>query len=480
MSGHNEATATMPFTLDFRFLARAVPQAQLQSYSWIVTSRTTAYLLGGRQSGLHKFHPGGGGNFPDPNTHLWKLDLATGTTRQLLDLTLLRPDLAAPLTATNQQCYHDRATGEWLVVGGYGIVQATASMLTFDTLIRIPVAQFVEVVESADPDPVKVAKLEAMMIVQHDPAFAVTGGALRKLGHRYLLVGGQLYDGSYDPFLGNVDQEYTGAVRYFQIDPQTDAAVSIGALTSPDLDQPLHRRDGPIIDTIDPATGAPRVTAFGGVSPPGQLDGYYNPVNVDLRNGQLLVTTDRRTTQLFNQYECPTVVVWHGTQSLVYHTFFGGISRTFYHQTPPQKAMYDTVTQQGRNDGLPFVCDISTLRTPKGGATEEFLAPEPIPTYALRGASTELMPPAPGSHPAVAPSGVVDLDLVKPGEQVLVGYIFGGIEAEMPLPKYPNFGSAATDAFYQVLLTRVPSKPFLPASVGRRAVGVLQPPTVTA
>ena len=138
----------------------------------------------------------------------------------------------------------------------------------------------------------------------------------------------------------------------------------------------------------------PRVVAFGGVFPPGMLDGYFNPVYVSEAAGQLIAITDRAVTQLFNQYVCPVVVVWDPNGQAVYHTFFGGISRSFYFQTAEQSSAYQTNTAQGRNDGLPYVADISTLILGAGGASAEYIAPTPIVDNRLCGTFHRLHPRA--------------------------------------------------------------------------------------
>ena len=233
----------------------------------------------------------------------------------------------------------------------------------------------------------------------------MTGGELRRVGSRYLIVFGQGFQGAYNPFLGIVAQDYLNAVRFFRLDPLTREAIGMGEINSPDLDAPFHRRDGPVIDTLDPATGAARIASFGGVFPPGKLDGYMNPVYIADRMNQLVATTDRSVSQLFNHYECPVIVVWDPQSGMVFHTFFGGISRSYYHQTPAQKAMYDKVTAEGRNDGLPFVADISTLIQNRNGKYIQCIAPLPIPDNKLRGASADFIPLLPTQNPAMSADG---------------------------------------------------------------------------
>ena len=249
----------------------------------------------------------------------------------------------------------------------------------------------------------------------------------------------------------------------------------MGELTSPDLDQPFHRRDGTVVDSIDPATGLPRVVGFGGAFPPGKLDGYVNPVYVSELDNQLLAVTDRSVTQLFNQYDCPVVVVWDPSQQTVYQTFFGGISRSWYWQTADQNSVYEKVTAEGRNDGLPFVADVTTLKQTAAGGAAEYISPSPVPGNLLAGASTDFIPVPTVSNPAVSPEGIVNLSQLSPGQTMVIGYIYGGVLADYPLPVIPNYGTHASNALYQVILTYSPSSGYIPSSEGNLANGVLSP-----
>lgn len=470
---------TVPFRVNFIELPDDKSRPAIQAYSWIVDATGRWFILGGRLAGLHRFGTSGE-NFPNPNTSLWMVEPGTGKATLLLDLTLLDPAIGDPLMSTNQQSFYDRSTGEWLVVGGYGVDSTTKAKRTFPTLIRIPVAQFIAVVTSSATPADKAAQVNAMVHCQVDPFFAVTGGALRRIGGRYVIAFGQGFNGPYAPFTGLTAQDYTNAVRYFSLDPRTGLATNIGELLSADLDKPFHRRDGVFVDTLDPATGLERLAAFGGVFPPGMLDGYRYPVYIDEQLGQLTTTIDRSVNQLFNQYGCPTIVVYEPTRPAVYHTFFGGISRYYYHQTPAQAAMFKEVTLEGRNDGLPFISDITTLVLRGGGTSSQYIAPTPVPNGALRGSSTEFIPVAPGSHPAVSDTGIVDLSKIAPGATVVAGYIYGGIDADFPLPKIPSYGTQATNALYRVEITNATSPPLLPAAQGHRANGVLPPPSTSS
>ncbi len=470
-------TGTLPFTLAFEPMPETAGSARpgLQAYMWMRQPTGHFFILGGRLVGLHQFKTSGN-NFPQPNQTIWWCDPSRGLVQPLLDLTLVSPEIGGPLMATDQQSYHDVEAGEWLIVGGYGIDNTHNQLRTFDTLIRIPIDPFENIMLSGLSPSQKAASFERIVSVQHDPLFGVTGGTMGKIGGRYLLLFGQRMDGSYNPFVGSLAQVYTEAVRFFRFDGQR-RAIGMGELKSPDLDKPFHRRDGPIVNSVDPVTGLPRIIAFGGVFPPGKLGGYLNPVYVETRDGRLAATTDRSVEQLFCQYTCPVIVIWDAPNKAVYHTFFGGISRSWYWQNDAQQKVYLEVTAEGRNDGLPFIADISTLVLGANGQSAEWVAPAPIPDYKLHGTSTDFIPLPNALNPAISEAGVIDIGRIPAGEQVLLGHIYGGVEASYPLPVIPNYGSSASSTIYRVWLTAAPAGGYIPARDGHLAYGVLTPPS---
>ena len=158
------------------------------------------------------------------------------------------------------------------------------------------------------------------------------------------------------------------------------------------------------------------------------------------------------------------------TARTIYHTWFGGIGHYYYHYNQFQKQVYDQVTKLGRNDGLPFIGDISTFLQRADGSTAEFIAPDPIPQNKLRGTSIEFIP-APGAAQFMLANGVLNLQAIQSGTRILVGYIYGGVEAVYPLPLIPSFGTSATNALYEVYLTRKPWDG-IPASAADEARGV--------
>ena len=154
----------------------------------------------------------------------------------------------------------------------------------------------------------------------------------------------------------------------------------------------------------------------------------------------------------------------------MYHTFFGGIGHYYYFQTPSQKAAYDTVSKQGRNDGFPFVEDVSTLKLSPGGSYSEYISTKPIPGNRLLGTSCNFILDNSLITKGIAyQNGIINLAKLPTGQKVPIGYIYGGIEAQNPLPLQPNSGTFVSNTLFTVYLTKGPTAA-IPASEGHESV----------
>jgi hypothetical protein len=288
------------------------------------------------------------------------------------------------------------------------------------------------------------------------------------MNSNFYLVFGQNFVGQYRAFGGSdFQQTYTEEVRIFTLVPNTLKINSYGATTTTNSDHPFHRRDGNTIADIDPATGKPRIAAFGGVFRPGIIGAYTYPVYINGPGNPVIVPT---ANQKFSQYNCPVISVYDsGPTKSVYHTFFGGIGHYYYSQTASQKMVYDSATMQHRNDGFPFVADITTFLQSAGGTYKEFILPSPTPGNRLIGSSVPfLLSQAMIAKGYVFDNDVINLAKISPNTRLLVGYIYGGVEAKNPLPSVPNTGTFVSNSVFEVYLTYNPSAA-IPASQGHES-----------
>jgi hypothetical protein len=466
----NAVANALPYTLEFVPVtgAAAAGLPALQSYAIATAADGRWLLLGGRRNqGLHMFNPAPAYNFPRDSTNrsLWVIDPATLDVWSL-DLRALAPALAAPLMATNPQSYYDAAADLLYVIGGYGWTADQSDMITFPTLTVLPVARVMQAVVQGNADSVA-----ALIRTATDQRFAVTGGELKRIGYDFYLVFGQRFDGQYRAFGPDsvhelpYRQAYTNEIRKFRLNPRdTVSILSYSALTTADPSMPFHRRDGNIFDDVDPATGAPRIAAYGGVFPPGIIGAYTQPVYVDGGGARL----ETGFSQRFSQYTAPVIVAWDSAGGAAYRTFFGGIGGTYYYQAAGQAWAMDTVTKQGRNDGLPFTADITTV-VQSGAGYAEWILPYPVPDTLLLAATVPFIPNVALGGGRVTEGGAIRLNAFAPGDTATIGYIFGGILANCPLPLIPSSGTQASNLLFRVVLRNTPSAA-IPASAGTPAL----------
>ncbi len=473
VAGAQVPNQPIPYTLTFEPVT-APNLPALQSYCLANVSANLWLILGGRTAGLHTFNPGTT-NFSLPNTMLWAIDPTHGTAVQMADLSKINPTFGDPLTATNQQCEYSPETGYLYVVGGYGMSHATGNFVTFPTIIRVPVQQLASILTTATPaipmQTAVAAVLENPANMITNPSMKVTGGALsHTAAGLWLLAFGQIFDGQYNPFGGGFTQTYTQAVLPFTISDTPFAIHPLQPIQSTAAGAPFNRRDFQAGYDTDPATGKDRFAVFGGVFKPGAIEGYDYPVYLTSNGINISASPDTTAHQHFGFYEGPMVAAWDGAK--IYHTFFGGIGHFYLSQTASQRAVYQYVTKQGRNDGLPFIEDVSTLIEDNQGNYQEYIAPDPVPGNLLHGASAEFIPNLAESVKFGGIAGsVVNVSSFAPDEKELIGYIYGGIEAANPLPCKTSTGTVATNALYNVYLTMTPWTGLVPATQAKEAVG---------
>jgi hypothetical protein len=505
LAGALHAADTLPFTItleEITYTDKAPPG--LQSYTSAVLPDGRWLVMAGRTVGLHTFNAVDNqadptkGNFPpsSANHELLVIDPHEGVQARF-DVRGLSAELAGPLQSTNQQFWQDDEDGTLYVIGGYGADPTDNLMVTFDTMLVMSPERVASILTSGGPD--IATALEKEIQVFHDDRFAVTGGYYENLDGLNYLAFGQLFFGQYSTFgspqnalfaqhqqkailertdgeAHDVDQlrmatrggvpfvqNYTEELRVFTFDPDSLEILSYGATVTSDPARSFHRRDGNFVTTIDPATGKARLAAFGGVFPPGVIGAYPQPIYIDGPGIYEIADFE----QSFSQYECPMLIAYDPSGKAVYHTFFAGISNHFYHLTKKQITDYEKVTAEGRNDGLPFINDISVLVLDGEGNHSEYILPEAMPDRRLVGANGELLRAVPPSGATdiryAAVPDAIDLSKMKPGESRVVGFIYGGIEAAAPLPLIPNFGSSASSSVFAVTLTKTPSS-VIPAS----------------
>ncbi|MFZ9386751.1 MAG: hypothetical protein ACO25B_02625 [Chitinophagaceae bacterium] len=398
----------------------------LQSYAW-ARSGSRILLVGGRTDGLHRPQPFAAFNRTNNNTSLIVIDLETEKTWKK-DISTLPTPIAEQLQSTNMEFFQEGNT--LILAGGYGYSESRRTHITHPSLLLIRVNEMVNaVVEGKDPLP--------FIFRMEDERMAVTGGRLSKLGDRYFLVGGQRFEGRYNPHGPDhgpgFSQQYTNQIRKFKINlNETEASISdYEAVTD---STHLHRRDYNLLIQVN-ETGEEILSIYSGVF---QYDKDVPFTTlVDIRQNSHSVVTG--FSQQFSHYHTATLPAYSRRNQRMYSVFFGGIAQFYRDSTGKIKSDKD----------IPFVKSISVVERSKD-LILEYLLPDPMPGYF--GAASEFIPADPKLF---SPSGIFELDKLgrKP---VLTGYIIGGIDSRAPNVFWSNLAdpSRASPVVWKVYFTR--------------------------
>lgn len=431
-------------------------------------------LLAGRTAGMHTFSSQGQAarkpSFPRDqyNDTVYVVDLATQRVVGKSNVSGLPRSVANQLSSMNLQF---ATRDNWLyIVGGYGPRENQKALGTQNRALAIDMKALIAQLTAGRVLDADFAK--SSIYAGTNPSLAVTGGAMELLNGYFLLIFGHRFDGEYVVGGGLVDQAYSEQVRAFQfeftdtVDPDGLRTLTVRDLgrepntaIGQDPDGPYHRRDLSVEPSINDA-GNVQISAYGGVFKGGRMEGYVNPVSINVAapaagatNPAITLTVESGTTQLMSHYECAVVSVYSESSKTMYATFFGGISQYWwddaskslkrdpldFSKTPPQ-------------DGLPFINTISTLRR-QGADSAQFLhqsdrfPPQPFAcgdaTITCLGSQTMFVfnSPAKNNHE------VIMLDAVQ--KPTPIGFLVGGIASS---GAYQPNGSCASSKVYRVIL----------------------------
>lgn len=392
--------AELPFTLELEEATRPeIPGLHSFAFAewqgwWVV--------IGGRINGLHGFFPFTA--FPEngANTSVRLIDPETGDlySYEVGTLGVRYPDA---LKSTNPQYTQD---GEILyIAGGYGKESAGGKFVTFPTLTAVKLPELVAKMLAGENPATAFLQMES-------PYLQVCGGEMDKLGDYFYLVGGHVFEGNYSQTQSaSFTQTYTYEIRKFKLRVVANTVQILDYSAHRD-ETNLRRRDFTLAPQIQP-NGKPALCLYGGVFRPNADLPYYNPVRI---TEDQIFQMDATYEQVFSQYTCPTVPLFDSLDGSMYTLFFGGLSVHYY----------DALSQQVKYDErVPFIRDISTFRRKADGSSREYLMPQRFDQ--LLGSNMLFVPEPEAPH---FPNEVIKLRALQ--GKTLVGYLFGGIQADIP------------------------------------------------
>lgn len=381
-------------------------------------------IVGGRLDGLHRRQPFAAFDIAGNNNQIIVID-PVSQQKWTAPLTSLSVALQEQLSSTNMEFHQE---GNYLyIIGGYGYNTASAARKTFDNLTAINVPSVINAVIGG-------TSITSFFRQISDAQFAVTGGHLKKIDNTFYLIGGNKFDGNYNP-MGHATytQAYTNAIRKFNlIDDGT--TVTITHLPTITDATNLHRRDYNAVPQILP-NGAEGITAFSGVFQPTVDLPFLNCVNID-SNTYIVNNTFQ---QYYNHYHCAVLPLYSASNNEMHNVFFGGIAQ-----------YYDSLGVLVQDNNVPFVKTIARVTRNSSGTMAEYKLPVEMPS--LLGAGAEFIPIQ--SVPQFS-NEVLKLDDFT-DDSTLVGYIYGGISSTAVNIFFTNLGtqSSASSQIFKVYVIK--------------------------
>ena len=381
-------------------------------------------IVGGRLDGLHRRQPFAAFDVAGNNNQIIVIDPVL-KQKWTAPLSSLSVDIQEQLSSTNME-FHQ--TGNMLyVIGGYGFNNATSSRKTFDKLSAIKVEELINAVITGN-------SISGFIRQISDPQFAVTGGHLKKINNTYYLIGGNKFDGNYNP-MGNptFTQVYTNAIRKFNI---TDDGNTITVNHLPTITDAtnLHRRDYNAVPQIL-VDGSEGITAFSGVFQVGADLPYLNCVNID----SVGYVVNNNFQQYYNHYHCAVLPMYSASKNEMHNVFFGGIAQ-----------YYDNMGVLIQDNNVPFVKTIARVTRDSKGIMSEYKLPVEMPSLLGAGAEFIVVPDI-----SIYKNEVIKLDDLS-DDSTLVGYIYGGISSTGANIFFTNDGtqSSASSQIFKVYVSK--------------------------
>ena len=401
---------------------------KIHSYSWGMDSNYKWLITGGRIDGLHQRQPFAAFLEKDNNKNAFVIDVENNKVYSK-SLSTLPVSLFEQLQSTNQEFY--QRDGILYIFGGYGYSASKAKHVTFPYLTAIDVNGLTNAI-------INNLAIDVFFRQIEDSIFAVTGGQIGYLDSVFYLVGGQLFDGSYNPMGPDhgpgFTQIYTEEIRKFKIEDDRTSIVIKNYEAIFDADE-LHRRDYNMAPQIFP-NGEYGFTAFSGVFQKNVDLPFLN--TVDITSSNYFVKPD--FNQYLSQYHSAKLPMYDSISNTMQTIFFGGMS---------QFTLDDNNLLKEDQD-VPFVKTISKISRFKDGSMKEIKLPVDMPT--LVGSGAEFIP----HHNSLFwKNEIVRVNQI-PQEKTLIGYIYGGIESSAKNIFFINNGSqsSASNVIFKVYINK--------------------------
>lgn len=384
-------------------------------------------IIGGRTDGLHRRQPFASFDTNGQPNELLVID-PVSKQKWTANLSILPIAIQEALKATNIDFIQNN--NQLYLIGGYGYSNTLGDHTTFNTLTAIAVSETIAAIVSNN-------NYSNYIRQTSNSIFQNTGGQLEKINDSYYLIGGQDFQGRYNP-MGpthgpGFTQTYSNQIRKFNIlDNGTLLGVNNISIITDSVN--LHRRDYNALPQILPNLSQ-GITAYSGVFQQNVDLPYLNAVTID----SLSYIVNNNFNQYYNHYHCANIPLYSASKNEMHALFFGGIAQ-----------YYDSLGILVQDNNVPFVKTIARVTRDVNGTLAEYKLPIEMP--ALLGAGAEFIY---RDNLPVYTNGVIKMDELSADSTVL-GYIYGGINSSAKNIFWINDGSqsASSANIYKVTLHR--------------------------
>lgn len=394
-------------------------------HSFVIAQDNGKWLIiGGRKDGSHARQPFRSFPGDENNTNIYVIDAAE---KKYFSSTVkdMPSGLKEQLQSGNMNFYQDGNT--LYITGGYAYSDSEDDHITFPYLTSVSVSELIQAVVNG-------SSVNSYFKQLRDTVFAVTGGQMGKIGKYFYLIGGQRFDGRYNP-MGHptYSQTYVNGIRKFKID-NSGPQISYSDLEIITDQVHLHRRDYNLLPQIFP-DGSSGYTVSSGVFQISANLPYLYPVDITVSAYKPVTSFN----QYLSNYHTSKVSMYDKKRNQMHTIFFGGISQYYL-------AGSDLI----KDNNVPYVKTISRLSRYADGSLHEFSLPVEMKYFS--GSNGEFIT---DNKLSFYSNGIINLNKIK-GDSVLIGYIYGGINSSElnPFTRNNNESTSASNIIYEVRLIK--------------------------
>jgi hypothetical protein len=381
-------------------------------------------IIGGRLDGIHARQPFNAFPSASNNTTIYVVDIATQQFWSA-SVNALATGLKEQLQSTNMSFHQDGDT--LYIVGGYAFSETANDHITFNKLTSVNVPNLIDAIMSGTP-------IFSYFKQITNENFANTGGQMGKIGATFYLVGGQRFDGRYNPMNNpTFVQTYANGLKKFTID-NSGTQLSIGNYEVITDAVHLRRRDYNLVPQVFP-DGSEGYTVSSGVFQINVNLPFLYPVDIK-STGHFPQTS---FNQYLSNYHSGKIGLYDAINNRMHALFFGGISQYYYNGT--------TLVQ---DSNVPFVKTISRVTRSADGSLTEYQLPIEMPN--LKGAGAEFIPNSALAH---YENEVIKLSEIT-ADEFVIGHIYGGIQSTTlnPFSSNQSATTSADNIIYEVKLIK--------------------------